>query len=540
MQFFPDSIGVSALGGVGIHSGSVDKIIAGANDFLDSFNAELAASGINPIVDAAGETSLPRGFRTIQRDVNAALSNEDITSIIDKLRKRGVKEDALSGIEGLLADGSTPTIGSIMGHIRGKGRATPDLSDEELQTLDSALQKVQLSPEETEEFMQCMQEGRGMDAMRLLKGKLADLGEGSLALTSDEARSLARALDLSENGLQKVAGLFTKSEDGKSLEELLGPITERLATRQAEMEKLAAEFKSTVDAALREKKFRERNEPVADMRGSQLADRAERRMRDDLTAKGIGLGKPAEETREEEAALADEQAAYEQEQHARQERSRDHKTVLAQDLSHGKSSTQPEQAASQAKQDFNPVLHRMDAASGMTMPAHNQAAAPTLPNTATAFTHRQEIYSQVEQGMLRQLADGTRQMTLQLNPAELGQLTLILSVKGGEVRALIRADNPEATAALSDQMNQLRTTLEEQGLKVAQLDVETQLPRDTTREQWDGSDFSQFNKEQELRERERFQRLAKIRRKAGTTLAQDMQSKGMREEIAASGLHIIA
>ncbi len=128
--------------------------------------------------------------------------------------------------------------------------------------------------------------------------------------------------------------------------------------------------------------------------------------------------------------------------------------------------------------------------------------------------------------------------------ASLLSLTLILSVKSGEVKALIRAENPEATAALAGQMDQLRATLEEQGLKVAQLDVETQLPNDTTKEQWTGADMAQYNKEQEMREQARFMRLAKLRRESGTTLAQDMQNEGMREENAASGpqsgLHIIA
>jgi len=540
MQLFPDSIGVSALGGIGIHSGSIDKVITKANDFLESLNGELAASGISPIVDPTGEQGLPKGFRTIQRDASAALNNEDIEFILGKLRKRGLEDSALSSIEGLLHGSTVPTIGSIMGAIRGKGRVTSELSDEEMLALNAALQKAQLSPEELEEFMQHMQEGRGLEAMRILKGKLGSLGEGSFALTSDEARSLARALDLSENGLQKVAALFADGAEGKSLEDVLGPITERLASKRSEMEKLAAEFKNTLDATLREKQLRKRSDPVADTRGSQLTDRAERRMRDDLTAKGIGFGKTAEERLEEEASLADEQAAYDKEQHSRREHSREQRTVLAQDISRGALSSESEQAVSRPRQDFNPVLHRMDVASGMTTPSHNQTTNAPLQQTAIHFTHRQEIYTQVEQGMLRQLADGTRQMTLQLNPAELGQLTLVLSVKGGEVRALIRADNPEATAALSDQLSQLKATLEEQGLKVAQLDVETQLPRDTTREHWDGSDLAQFNKEQELRERERFQRLAKIRKEAGTTLAQDMQHMGMREEIAASGLHIIA
>ena len=541
MQFFPDPIssGVSALGGIGVNTGAVGQVYAKANDFLESFNSELAAAGVSPVVDPNAEPGLPRGFRAIQRDISATLNNEDVTSIIDKLRKRGVADSALSGIEDLLNGNASPTIGNVMGAIRGKGRRTGDMTDEELDVLNAALQKLQLSPEEMDEFMQHMQEGRGMEGMQLLKGKLAHLGQGAFGLSEAEAHSLARALDLSENAMKKLSALFGGSEEGKSLEELLGPMTEDLATTRAELEKLAAEFKDTINATLREKRLREQNAPVADARGSQLTERAERRMRDDLSAKAVGLGKTPKELEEEEIALADEQAAYHHEQRADQERAHRQKTIFAQDSARNGQFSDSDRTPSQAKTDFNSVLPRVDAASGMTMPSQSQGIAPRQ-NTTTPLAHRQEIYSQVEQGLLRQLADGTRQMTLQLNPVELGQLTLILSVRAGEVKALIRADNPEATAALSDQMAQLKTALEEQGLKVAQLDVETQLPKDTTRDQWDGSDLAQFNKEQEMRERERFQRLAKIRQEAGTTLAQDMQSTDMREEIAASGLHIIA
>ena len=543
MQFFPDiaSNGVSALGGVGLSSGSSGSAPGKVNAFLESLNGELAASGITPIVDVSVDPGLPRGFRMIKQDVSASLDTEDVSLIVDKLRQRGVKDSALTGIEGLLGSGVSPTIGNIMGAARNKGRATAELTEDEYQMLATVFQKLQLTPEESDELMEFVESGRGFEAMRMLKDKAAKLGEGALTLNPEEARVLARALDLSNTALTKIAGLFKDDEDTKSLEELLSPITEELSTRKSEAEKLAAEIKSVIDEALREKKIREKNELVADTRGTQLTDRAERRMRDDLTAKANGFGKTDAELRkelEEDEAFADEQAARDQQQELARHRSAgERKTVSAMDTATDRPFAGAEKNSSQAQKDFSPILSRMDATPGMTVPGQNLANA-TQQNTAATLTQRQDIYAQVEQGMLRQLADGSRRMTLQLNPSELGQLTLVLSVKGGEVRALIRADNPEAAAALSDQMGQLRAALEEQGLKVAQLDVETQLPQDTTKEQW--SDMTQFSKEQEMREQQRFQRLAKIRRESGTTLAQDMQSKGMQEEISASGLHVIA
>ncbi|MCC8194359.1 MAG: hypothetical protein LIP28_06915, partial [Deltaproteobacteria bacterium] len=238
MQFFPDLVShsVSALGGVGLPHSAPGKAFAKANHFLESLNGELAASGISPIVDVAVAPGLVKGFRTIKRDVAAKLDREDVSSILDKLRKRGVNESALSGIEGLLNGDVSPTIGGIMGAIRGKGRVTEELSDEEMQILAGAFQKLQLTPEETEEFTRYMEEGRGFEAMRMLKAKAAELGEGAFTLTPEEARALMRGMDISEKTIQKVASLFGEGEEGKSLEDILGPITEELATRRSEME----------------------------------------------------------------------------------------------------------------------------------------------------------------------------------------------------------------------------------------------------------------------------------------------------------------
>jgi flagellar hook-length control protein FliK len=542
MQFFPDSLpsfGVSALGGVKPGAKGPGPVPAKVNAFLQALNRELASSGMTPVVDVTAEAGPPKGFRAVTRDVSAALGKEDISRVLEKFRERGIDEAALAGLSGLLNADASPTIGKLMGALKGNGRVTEELTDEESRDLTGAFQKLGLTPEESDELTDLMREGRGFEAARFLKARAAETGESRPGLTAKEAKALARGLDLSENALKKIASLFDEATETKPLGDLLGPIREDMAVRRSETEKIASRFKRVIDETLREKKIRERTEPVADTRGTKLTERAERRMRDDLTAKANGLGKTAEE-REDDKAPAEEQAARDgQREYSRREGADREKTVSVPDAARERPAADAEKTPSRAREEFRPILSRMDAAPGMTPPAQSQAPA-TPQNAAAAFAHRREIFSQVEQGLLRQLADGARRMTLQLNPAELGQLTLVISVKGGEVRALIRAENPETTAALSEQMGQLKTALEEQGLKVAQLDVETQLPKDTTREQWTGADTAQFNKEQEMREQARFQRLAKLRRESGTALAHDMQSKGIQEEIAASGLHIIA
>ncbi|CAK7047612.1 MAG: hypothetical protein DELT_00894 [Desulfovibrio sp.] len=538
MQFLPTSTSgsVSALGGVmGAVSSAASGVVSETNAFLESLNKELADAGVKPVVDPVLESLRPQGFRTIQRDVSSKISEEDANAIIANLRKKGVKDPALAGVEDLLASGQSLSLGTIAGALRQNGRKTGELTDDEIQGLNGILAKMQFSAEETDELITMMQNGQGFAALRAINERLASSG-GNFSLDASELATLARGLDVSENAMQKIAALMGENEniEGKDLESLLGPAAEELAADRAEKEKIAAELKDAIETALRDKKIREATEPVTDMRGSKQSERAETRMRDDLTHKGT-----RELALEEEERLQDEEAFAEQ-QAKREHNAREHtamtdsqRTVAVKGTGEGASSAQN---AAKNSEGFATLTSRMDVASGMTAPAQTSSAAPQQP--ATTAYNRQEVFSQVEQGLLKQLSDGSRQMTLRLDPGELGQLSLLVTVKGGEVRALIRTDNAETTALLSEQMSQLRASLEEQGLKVAQLDVETQLPQDTTQDNFSGMEH--YQQEQEMREQARFMRLAKLRREAGENLAQDVQSKSEEEEISPSGLHIIA
>lgn len=104
---------------------------------------------------------------------------------------------------------------------------------------------------------------------------------------------------------------------------------------------------------------------------------------------------------------------------------------------------------------------------------------------------------QLETGLLKNLGQGIKRLTLQLNPAELGNLSVALTVKDKEVRATIKADSPETAALLQDQAGKIKQHLENQGLKVAKLDVQTNLAQDN-QSGWQGT--QQHNMAREQRE----------------------------------------
>lgn len=149
-----------------------------------------------------------------------------------------------------------------------------------------------------------------------------------------------------------------------------------------------------------------------------------------------------------------------------------------------------------------------------------------------------EVYRQVETGAFRNLGQGVKQLVIRLDPEELGQVSVILQVKGKEVQAVLRASNQEASQALGEQLSQLRTQLEAQGLKVGKLEVQTQLADSQGQSQWQGAE--QHNRYQENRElafsAQRWRTLDRM----DSGLVREVQSGIQRENLSQSGLDIFA
>jgi flagellar hook-length control protein FliK len=70
------------------------------------------------------------------------------------------------------------------------------------------------------------------------------------------------------------------------------------------------------------------------------------------------------------------------------------------------------------------------------------------------------------------LRDGVREARLQLHPAELGRLQVSVSTDGDQARVSFIADTAAARDAIEQSMPRLRDMLEQNGLQLAQSDVE--------------------------------------------------------------------
>lgn len=186
-------------------------------------------------------------------------------------------------------------------------------------------------------------------------------------------------------------------------------------------------------------------------------------------------------------------------------------------------------------------------ASGKIVHEAEAQALGTGQNTQSAALQRgespvssrsAEVYRQVETGAFRNLGQGVKQLVIRLDPEELGQVSVILQVKGKEVQAVLRASSQETSQALGEQLSQLRTQLESQGLKVGKLEVQTQLADSQGQSQWQGAE--QHNRYQENRELALSGQRWRTLERVDSGLVREVQSGVQRENLSQRGLDIFA
>lgn len=548
MQFFPTSYeasSTSALNGVSVQAANAVNTVAGsANEFLAELNGQLASYGITPVESGSGA---PKGFRSITAN-QESLQSEDLQALRNSLKKRGITDDQLSSLEAMINSGQPMTMGTLVNAISGKSRSSAALTDEERLQLGSALRKMGFSQDETQSLESMMDQGQNTQAMQLINRRLRTMEAGTrVSLDKAETKSLARGLDLSDKATKSMMALFGKGDELNAnkdgLTALLAHAGKEVAAKSEGAKRMAKELQGAIDDTLKEAKFRKATALDSDARASRKSERAETRMRDSLTAKSNNLGPEALAERARflarDAGLEsdhNEMDAQDKQQHLQEAG----KKTLPSRKGGAESADAPPKEGTRTERSGKESFAARVTAEGVFSPANSPLSGAANQPAGAARITQQELFSQVEKSMLRELSDGSRQITLRLDPVEMGQLSVQLTVRQGEVRAVIRTDNEETTAALSQQMDQLKSSLEEQGLKVTQLEVETRLADNSANPQWDSA--SQYNQEQESREQARFLQLAKMRQEAGNDLARNMQNtsanSARQEEI--SGLHIIA
>jgi len=132
-------------------------------------------------------------------------------------------------------------------------------------------------------------------------------------------------------------------------------------------------------------------------------------------------------------------------------------------------------APSEGASASRPLVAIAPTGDGASTRAHAaEAAKAPLPDPAGASVRAEEIAKAAE--ILRQikmnLSPGMRRATIELQPAELGRLSIEVAVHEGRVNAVLRADSPHTVELLERQAPELRAMLAQQGIEADTLSME--------------------------------------------------------------------
>jgi flagellar hook-length control protein FliK len=113
------------------------------------------------------------------------------------------------------------------------------------------------------------------------------------------------------------------------------------------------------------------------------------------------------------------------------------------------------------------------------------------------------IREQITQSVQSAAQQGARQITIQLNPPELGRVSIKFSEKGAELSGQLEVTNPQTRAEIRQAIPEILRTLEQSGISIKRIDVSLsdlagrsnqESPRDNLSQQlWEHSANNGFN-----------------------------------------------
>jgi flagellar hook-length control protein FliK len=582
MQFFPVSAqGLSLNQAAAAISGSYRNAAAspgasgGSASFADLFG-NLNLKEFNP----ENTPGLPAGFKSVKDDRSAAFKGKDLNFLEKELGDKGVNAGLVQNFMAVLnAQPEIPTVGKIMGLARDLGRKGETLDEQERIAFKGLMQRVGFKAEESNELEQMILDGKGARALERMRQRLTASGaadaknsvstallpDGMLQVTKEEAAALVKSLNLSESAAKHIMDYFGEenelrmNRDGFS--KFVAAANAELGKESAELDKLRQAAPQVIRDMLQNSRQEARNEINADNRGSRMQGRTEALLRDTATLleedeenkdspvrrKSIMASILDKSSRIDKAALEKNADAQFEHETSEREFGKESARQFKQFSDNLKGAAGKNSLAAEPGNASTATAARLDATAEAifsAQPASPSASqsAPAQPTAnfadSRAAIYQDKIFDQIQQGIVRNNSNGAHQITMRLDPPDLGRINLTLTVAGNEIKALIRTEQSEVSQVVSEQLAQLKTSLEEQGFKVTELDVETQAQNNPDLDNWTSAE--QREQREELEARADFLRLARERAREEANLARNVQSNDHTAINSEAGLHIVA
>lgn len=465
---------------------------------------------------------------------NVPVSRQAFEEAKPLLLKAGLSDKDLAELSAQVQAGSL-TWGQLVQNLGGRmtgAKKAVNLSDGEAVELQSLFQKMGFAADDAAKMVASVAKGDGLAVLSNIQNKLSTLpDDSSLGLDKGQLATFFKALGLPAATAQALTGALGPESTVADMKNALAAMGQSLAEQRTKTAAADAELAKGLGKIMEKdaaKHTRDATQSVTDSaRGSSRAevayelktkapddtswfDQREKNSQEQASQQSPNQQKASDDSwrgfnskvRADEAAQAQSAAARGQQQ------AESGKGSLEGLARSGQSAAQPQARAENVQQPK----------------AYEKTAAP-------------RVLEQVTQAMLKDLGQGRKQMTLQLDPENLGKAQVILQVKGKEVSALIQVEDTQAAAMLSANMDSLKKSLEAQGLTVQNLEVQAGL---TSRQDQQAFTPDQHNQAQERQELSRLFSQLRMMRSDQDGMAPDMQTMHMRAILADQGLHIVA
>lgn len=572
-----------------------------------SVSAALASEqqSTTPLVEAPYSRNTTDGVTYTVEEV--CFTKQDLQELRQKMEQAGAPAEALTGLDKLAQQPDGATLSQVVASLH-QLETAPTLSDNDVNTIKSLCERIDSTGKLGTSVLDLLAKGQGKQALDMLTQAMGQLPPGTrIDVDKSEMAVLGRALGLSSTTQKQLQGNFgpyaSVSLNAADFASFMGPASNEFVLRDANQQKLDKALDATLSPILKKAKDRMEAEKSASELSSRRAEQSKTLIQKTMLQNVNSTLESTQAAQTEQAgaqdslrqALAgragqnevqqgDKKAAHVSDKLGDKANTQEQGKFVAdgaqtpQNVTPSGNAKGKEVFTGDGKQDKDaksdkkgegwenllgktevranaaPTTQTATTAPLVGMAGVNPAGAANaaLENLAAAKGGNErshisrQVASQVEQSMLSAMRDGTKRLELQLHPGELGNLTLTLSMRNGEVSATIRSEKGETAELINRQLDALRANLEQQGVKVDKLEVQTQLADGDTRQQWEG--LNQHNSRQEENARrddlERLRNLGRARNNSTSlgeiTLEQGVQLDMRTAGNAAQSIYIVA
>ncbi len=599
MQILPTSTS-NSLGEMFFPSADISSNGMESSSFSSIFDmyAQDSPAEITPVLDTRAQVTMPDNAEQFATNApyedddtsgleGMTLVDKELQTILNSLLEQGADGEALGKLSALMGNPLGVRVADIVKAMA--GQEAVQLTEGDMLRINSLANTLDPSGELATLLMDDIRQGQTMQAWNTLTRALQQADPDSVfSIDKQEILSLGKSLGLSNDTLTALEKTFAGQDGGlfsaNGLQKLLVPAQQELMDRNTRLETLAQQLETALSPAIREAMARQAQEASAAAREQREVQHSRQLIEDSVTEKSFTRQSVAGAEQSDagkaltnngntqnnslhstDNLLTTQRGIHFANQTDDQMNGQTHpdfgndaqsqqqkNSSLLQNLSAAARQT-AEGSESRAESPWDSLLQRVQAQGilGTAQPssqAGQNSMNQALTNPAGQFAQAhvtEQTLAQIEQGMLTGFRDGSKTLRLQLNPVDLGAMTVLLTSHQGEVNATLRPERGETAVMLAQQADKLKAMLVEQGIKVDKVEVQTQL-KDGQSDQWQWQGMEQHNDSQEHKARseelERIRRMARFDRigDSAAELAQATNKGPLHSASQENGLHLVA